>query len=344
MNIYSVLDDSDEENVAQKKPSTSKASPGEKKKGGTASSAPAGRGKAESKSGKGENAAPSNTAPGGKGKDNTRSPKTPSSAAADTDDAVGTGKDNNRGGKPRGKEPHRRGERRGNGDGDDSAHRRPKREFDRRSGTGRGKEVAKGGRGSYGAGNVNQDAMDAEKHPGEAEVLLEPKGDVDAGATDDADEEVEPAEPEPVTYTLDEFMEKRNEARKEALQLLGADKRPARTLDSDFAGMKSVDGGEIDNYMPARNAKSADIARKDQRSTSKAKVLDVGFRFESNNYGSDRTDRSGRGGRGGEGRGRGSGGGRGDRGGGRASGRGRGGGRGGAPANVFNNAVDFPSL
>lgn len=362
MNIYSVLDDSDEENVAQKKPTT-KAPAGDKKKGGAVTAAPStGKGKAEPKSGKGENSAPSNTAPAAKGKENSRSQKPPASAGeVDDRDAVGAAKDNNRGGKPRGKEPHRRGERRANGEGDDAGHRRPKREFDRRSGTGRGREVAKGGRGSFGAGNVNQDAMDAEKHPGEAEVLLEPKGEEVAGATDDAaEEEAEPAEPEPVTYTLDEFMEKRNEARKEALRLLGGgDKKTARsaTADSDFAGMKSVEGGDIDNYMPARTLKSAEVARKDQRSTSKAKVLDVGFRFESNSFGDRDRERGDRGGRGGEGRGggrgarggegRGSGRG-GDRGSGRGAGRGAGRGGGGAAAAaataVFNNAADFPSL
>lgn len=358
MNIYSVLDDSDEENVVQKKPTT-KAPAGDKKKGGAVTAVPStGKGKVEAKSAKGENTAPSNTAPAGKGKENNRSQKPPASAGeVDDRDVLGAGKDNNRGGKPRGKEPHRRGERRANGEGDDAGHRRPKREFDRRSGTGRGREVAKGGRGSFGAGNVNQDAMDAEKHPGEAEVLLEPKGEKEAGATDDAaEEEVEPAEPEPVTYTLDEFMEKRNEARKEALRLLGGgDKKTARstTADSDFAGMKSVEGGDIDNYMPARNLKSAEVARKDQRSTSKAKVLDVGFRFESNNFGDrERGDRGGRGGRGVEGRGggrgrggegRGSGRG-GDRGSGRGGGRGAGRGSATAAANVFNNAADFPSL
>lgn len=168
MNIYSVLDDSDEENVAQKKPTT-KAPPGDKKKSGAVTAAlSTGKGKAEAKSGKGmimithcvanavftcrivpphavmcravgENSAPSNTAPAAKGKENNRSQKPPASAAGEVDDrdADGAAKDNNRGGKPRGKEPHRRGERRANGEGDDAGHRRPKREFDRRSGTGR---------------------------------------------------------------------------------------------------------------------------------------------------------------------------------------------------------------
>lgn len=342
MNIYSLLDESDDEKP--KSTTENKTKPKDAASKNTASKTVTKKPAEKTKEIVGSNTKPTKTP--------TDKPKLPSngasSAPAETVDESEKGKDNNRGGRPRGKDPHKRGGRGGGGvdaaGGADDSHRRPKREFERRSGTGRGREVSKGGRGAFGAGNVAQDAQEAEKDPNAAVVAVDI---VDGEVAAEETEPVEETEPEPETFTLDEFMEKRNEARKKALELMG-DAKPVRSVnkDADFAGLKSVEESELENYIPAKNTKAsiAENARKDQRSTGKNKIVDVGFKFEVQN--NDRDDRGYGGGRGG-GRGRGGGGRGGDRG--RGSGdRGRGsggrGGRGSKPVTVFNSVTDFPSL
>ena len=216
----------------------------------------------------------------------------------------------------------------------------------------RGREVSRGGRGSFGAGNPAQDALDAEKDPASADPTpVVGDGDADGGEGWEDEE----AEPEPATFTLDEYMQQREEARAKAAALVGTVKQ--RTVDqnsAEYSGLKAVGGEAEQDYLPSTTAK-AEAARKDQRSTAKTPVLNVGFKFQQAPQQSERGDRPFRGGRG-EGRG----GGRGERRGGRGEGRGargegrggrgegrgdRGGrgGSGGAPNTVFNN-LDFPSL
>jgi plasminogen activator inhibitor 1 RNA-binding protein len=260
-----------------------------------------------------------------------------------------TGKDDNRGGH-RNRERH--GEKHGRGGaeraaGADGERRAPRREFDRRSGTGRGREVSRGGRGAFGAGNPAQDALDAEKNP---QAAIE--GAVEGAVEEEVVvEDVTPAEPEPVTFTLDDYLQKREEARERLAALTGAP-APIRTVDKEkeFAGLAAVATPELDNYVGS-SATKAEAGRKDQRSTGKAVVLNVGFKFPT--VQPEREDRGprtggrvgdregGRGGRreGGAGRG-GRGEGRGDRSERPASGR-------GAPragAAAFNAEKDFPKL
>lgn len=249
-------------------------------------------------------------------------------------------KDDNRGG-------HRNRERHGEkqyGNKPDGEKRAPRREFDRRSGTGRGREVSRGGRGAFGAGNPAQDALDAEKNP-QAAVEGAVDGAVEGAVEEVVVEEVTPAEPEPVTFTLDEFMQKREEARQRLAGLTGA---PAavRTVDKekDFAGLTTVAAGELENYLGS-SAGKAEAARKDQRSTGKAVVSNVGFKFPAVQPEREQRDRDGprTGGRGGDREG-----GRGPR---REGGAGRGAGRGDRPARpasgaaaAFNAEKDFPKL
>jgi plasminogen activator inhibitor 1 RNA-binding protein len=318
MNIFSVLDESDNEEpkpkVAEKKvkDNAKPAVAGEKKDAQAKPKAAETKGKVDAVS-------------SAKPKTVQEKPKAPENA-----DAVASGKDDNRGGRARGKEYREKGGRGGRGGNESSegGERRPKRDFERRSGTGRGREVSKGGRGSFGFGNPAQDAQDAEKDPNSAEALLQPV---------DAEESAEPevvAEPEPVTFTLDEFLEKRNQAR----QALNASETKLRKVDqSTLAGLnRKEDQGET-TYMPIKAGK-VDNSKKDQRSTGKTQVLDVAFKFAAIQVDEDR---GGRGGRGGRGDGRGAGGRGGDA-------RGRGPGRGNSrPASgkaaAFNTA-DFPSL
>jgi len=262
----------------------------------------------------------------------------PAATAAEGEDAP-SGKDNIRGGQARHKDHGGRGGRGGHGVPESvEGQTRVKREFDRRSGSGRGREVSKGGRGAFGFGNPAQDAQDAEKDPNAAEAILEP---VD-GAAEDAEPEVV-AEPEPATFTLDQYLEKRNEARKALL----SQETKVRAVDTKALAGLSKKEDETDLLYMADKVKAAkaEAAKKDQRSTAKNQVLDVAFKFAEVQVDDDRNDR--RGGRGG-GRGRGDGG-RGD--GGRGGGRGRGRSSGAShatgsnskPTTVFNS-LDFPSL
>ena len=225
--------------------------------------------------------------------------------------------------------------------------------------------MSRGGRGAFGAGNPAQDALEAEKDP---KAAIE--GAIDGVQPAEATEEEEaekapagpPAEPEPVTFTMDEFLKTREEARQKAVAagLAGAAKERTVNKETEFAGMTTLSVA-LDDYLSASNAK-AEVGRKDQRSTGKTQVLNVGFKFptpQPEGGRGDRGDREGGRGRGagdreerssgrGRGEGRGRGGRGGDREGGRGAGRGRGEGRGSSsrPAgssSVFNTA-DFPSL
>ena len=191
-------------------------------------------------------------------------------------------------------------------------------------------------------GNDKQDALEAEKDPSSAEPVIDAVEDEEQFgwnvATDPAEPETvqEPEEPEPITLTLDEFMEKRNEARAKALELLGEVKTRNISVEKEFAGLTTKGDDHEDDYMGGGKAKTSSAStKKDQRSTGKTQIVDLSFKFDAPVASSD--DRNGRGG------------GRGDRsrGGGDRSGGGRGGGRrpqsSSGNSSVFN-ALDFPSL
>eukprot|EP00168_Porphyra_purpurea_P018776 TRINITY_DN7156_c0_g1_i2.p4 TRINITY_DN7156_c0_g1~~TRINITY_DN7156_c0_g1_i2.p4 ORF type:complete len:138 (-),score=13.23 TRINITY_DN7156_c0_g1_i2:143-556(-) len=137
-------------------------------------------------------------------------------------------------------------------------------------------------------------------------------------------------------------MRKREEAR-QRIANIGVTAAPCSVnKDTDFAGMTTL-AVALDDYLAASSTK-AEAGRKDQRSTGKAQVLDVGFKFPTVQPERERDSRGGRGeGRGGRGEGRG---GRRD---GRGEGRGgRGEGRGASRAprsgGAAFNPADFPSL
>lgn len=186
-------------------------------------------------------------------------------------------KDNNRGGRPRGKgreREHKGG--RGGKEGEEGG-RRPKREFDRRSGTGRGREVSRGGRGAFGAGNVDQDAHDAEKHPHEAKDVLEPVEPQTDAAEGEAQAE---AEPEPAQVSFDDFIQQREASRAKLQSVVGP--KSVRVVDkaAQFGDLEPKSDNDLDAYMPGTKGKHA-VAKKDQRCSAKS-VLDLGFRFASN--------------------------------------------------------------
>jgi len=369
MNIFSVLDDSDDEQqqkpkVTEKKeaPKPAKAPiPGAPPAKAAPGAKPADAAKAAPKTDAKANAKPkSNEAANGK-------PKTDSKPAAAGDAENEQTKDDNRGGKPRGKDAPKRNENH-KGKPEPEQARRPKHEFDRRSGTGRGKELSKGGRGAFGFGNVAQESLEAEKNPASAEIQIEATDAAVDGEAVAPSTPVPEAEPEPVTFTLDQYLAKRDEARAKAMQGVIGEVKPIRAVaTSVFSGLQSKHktASEESDYLPATKFASSKVAViKDQRSLAKTTVSDVAFKFQApvdrdrdvrvQTAGSERSDRPERRGRGeGRGEGRGRGGGRregGDRNSGRGGGRGGNGGRdsnGGANRKSENSVFkteDFPSL
>jgi len=216
--------------------------------------------------------------------------------------------DGGRGGTHRHHKPHSegRGKRR---DAEDAPPPR-KREFDRRSGTGRGKEISKNGAGKGNWGNAKEEALEAERAP---EVALEETVVVD----EEKKEEVVPETtieqaPEtqveviqaPPTFTLDEYKARLGQSR---LNSDAFGMKSERKVDADFNGLK-LNEGHDDIFIELKSGKSSKNFKKDQRSDSKAIVLDVGFKSDQREFGSKEGGRGrGRGenrGRGREGRGR----------------------------------------
>ncbi|KAL0309096.1 UNVERIFIED_CONTAM: RGG repeats nuclear RNA binding protein A [Sesamum radiatum] len=128
---------------------------------------------------------------------------------------------------------------------------RPRRVFDRRSGTGQGNEIKRegAGRGNWGT-QTDELAQEAEGVGGEAEKGLnaeKPSGEEDAAADGDneaAKNEVGEKEPENKEMTLEEY-EKVLEEKRKALQALKTEER-------------KVDVKEFESLKPLSNKKTSD--------------------------------------------------------------------------------------
>ncbi|KAL0411770.1 UNVERIFIED_CONTAM: RGG repeats nuclear RNA binding protein A [Sesamum latifolium] len=154
-------------------------------------------------------------------------------------------------GGPRG--PFRGGRRGGFSKGEfgDDDRERPRRVFDRRSGTGQGNEIKRegAGRGNWGT-QTDELAQEAEGVGGEAEKVLnaeKPSGEEDAAADGDneaAKNEVGEKEPENKEMTLEEY-EKVLEEKRKALQALKTEER-------------KVDVKEFESLKPLSNKKTND--------------------------------------------------------------------------------------
>jgi len=195
-----------------------------------------------------------------------------------------------------------------------------KRAYDRRSGTGRGKEIKKGGGGAHNWGSDKNDAKAATGHVDEGEE----------GAAVVANEEVtetevpaEEGDAEPVvavvednTMSYEEYLAAQKEKQSELLA-------PAqeRTVDAnEFANLLPKTKAEEEDFLAATGGKTK--RKKAAKATTTATATEL--------LGNLRVGGGDSSGGGGGGRGRGRGEGRGGRGGGRdGGGRGRGGGRGG---------------
>ena len=206
-----------------------------------------------------------------------------------------------------------------------------KRQFDRKSGTGRGKEIKKGGGGAHNWGSDSQEAKQgadveaaAAAEEEEAPVLAE----------DEAPEEPAPEpEPEDNTMSYEEYLAKKKEeeAQNEALK-----PKSERQVDAgEFANLKPKAKDGEEDFLVMGGGKAKRNRKKDSDDQEDGPKVELGFRVAGPDSGGRGRGRGrGRGGdrRGGGGRGEGGRGGRGrgeGRGRGRGEGRGRGGGRGG---------------
>lgn len=218
------------------------------------------------------------------------------------------------------------------------------RQYDRRSGTGRGKESSKSGRGSFGWGNDEDDAAAAEKG--------DLPDDVVDGAEEVDSEPVPEPEPEVPTFTLDEYMAKKKSVGGNNSELFSAQK--TRSVETSFAGL-STGKDELTDFLKLGEDKkqraktSGRAAKKETLSLAfKSAPKDGDERPPRRDDDRRRNDRQGReggrgGGRGDRPSGRGSRNeGRGGRGGGSGS-RAPGGGRGGGKSNVLDLEA-FPAL
>jgi len=202
-----------------------------------------------------------------------------------------------------------------------------KRAYDRRSGTGRGKETKKGGGGARNWGSDKNDARRAEGAVVEGEEAVNtPEAEE---AEDKAAEKVEEAEEEAPdnTMTYEEYMKAKGSPDNQAFKPLSG-----REVEDEFAG-KAAKVAKEEDFLVLGGSKQP---RKKASKGREKQSIDVGFRVAKPSGGGERDrrerprrdDRGGRGG-GGDRRGR----------------DGRGGSRRGKPVSI--NTTDpnaFPSL
>lgn len=216
-------------------------------------------------------------------------------------------KNSGRGGGGRGDNRHHRGAGRGGKETGQRVGKTGKREFDRRSGTGRGNEVAKGGAGKGGWG-TNEDEIAAQRRE------LEEGGETTTEPNEKTEEVVvveEPVEPEAPTFTMDEFLARREAERSNSSIFKKVEER---AVTDDFSNLKKRTSNESESFIVLKGVnKTKSNNGQGQRSSDKTKLTDLGFHAPpKEDYREGRGDRGNRGGRGERG-GRGKGGGRGER-------------------------------
>lgn len=224
-----------------------------------------------------------------------------------------------------------------------------KRAYDRRSGTGRGREIKKGGGGARNWGSDKNEARQAEGFVDEAgqEPTMEDTTENNADNEDAAVEEEPAPEPEEdKTMSYEEYL-----ASKKGPETAAFKPVQEREVSNEFAGMKLAKKDEEEDFLVMGGGKQK--KSKQKKTDTKVSTITPEFRVASSS-GDDRTrDGGGRGGRGRGGRGRDGGRGRGGSRDGRGrDGRGRGG-RGGGRGergrgqdqglNVMDQSA-FPSL
>lgn len=239
-------------------------------------------------------------------------------------------------GGPRG--PFRGGRRGGfsNGDAREGEFDRPRRTFDRHSGTGRGYEMKRDGSGRGNWGNeadevapVTSEVIEGgEKPPSE-----KPTAEEDSAAEGDKEaskDEVEEKEPENKEMTLEEY-EKLLEEKRKALISLKTEERKVDT--KAFESMKPLANKKANDDVFIKlgsdnKDKKKELAEKEERSKKSVSINEFLKPAEGEQYYSNRGGRGGRG--------------RGSRGGSRGGGYYRGGDNASAPA--IEDPGQFPTL
>jgi len=151
-----------------------------------------------------------------------------------------------------------------------SGGRPPKREFDKHSGTGRGKEVKKGGSGANNWGNPNDESENTKV----AEIVEE------VVTTEQKVEEVKEVvvEPEDLTVTFEEYLKQREEKKtqwnSEAFGVV--EERKADT--NGLEGLKICKGDFDDLDDKKKHNAPTSGSNKTQRSSAKVVVSEVGFK------------------------------------------------------------------
>lgn len=139
-----------------------------------------------------------------------------------------------------------------------------KREYDRRSGTGRGKEIKKGGGG---ARNWGSDKNEAKKMEGTVE---EDKIDEEVAVAEGQEPAADAEAPEPVedkTMTLAEYMAAKKAA--------GKKEESTREVENEFSGKMAAVKKEEEDFFNGGGKKEKRVKKKKEE---EKKTIDVGFR------------------------------------------------------------------
>ncbi|XP_043715162.1 RGG repeats nuclear RNA binding protein A-like [Telopea speciosissima] len=208
-------------------------------------------------------------------------------------------------GGPRGGGGAYRGGRRGGFSNEEPVDgERPRRVFERRSGTGRGNEFKRegAGRGNWGTSTdeLNQDTEEV-ANTNEKNVSSEKPGEEEADASkENPVNEPEEKEPEEKEMTLDEY-EKLLEEKRKALQALKTEERKVE-VDKEFEAMQPLsnkkDNNDIFIKLGSDKDKRKEIAEKEDRAKKSVSINEFLKPTEGERYYSPGGRRGGRGGRG----------------------------------------------
>ncbi|KAF8380590.1 hypothetical protein HHK36_028078 [Tetracentron sinense] len=183
-------------------------------------------------------------------------------------------------GGPRG--PFRGGRHGGFSNGEAGDEERPRRVFERRSGTGRGNEIKREGSGRGNWGNHTEEIVQETEEPvNENEKSLsneKPSGEeeaVEANKEETPANEPEEKEPENKEMTLEEYQKVLEEKRK-ALQALKTEERKV-DLDKDFESMQQISSkkgnDEIFIKLGSEKDKRKEIADKEEKAKKVRLIL-----------------------------------------------------------------------
>ncbi|XP_057521399.1 RGG repeats nuclear RNA binding protein A-like [Amaranthus tricolor] len=166
---------------------------------------------------------------------------------------------------------YRGGRRGGFGSGDAADGERPRRIYERRSGTGRGGEFKREGAGRGNWGTATDEIAQVTEEPvveNEAVVAAEkPEGEENVVEKENPEKEAEEVEPEEKQMTLEEYEKVLEEKRKALLALKGEERKV--NVDKEFESMQLVSKKKIDDEvfikLGSDKDKRKDAAEKEER-------------------------------------------------------------------------------